>query len=414
MNIKQGNYLVLFALAVLFASCNKDFTKTECGFKADVDSVNIEVQFYSPEIVRILKSKSDFEFEKKSIAVVKTPAPVAFSVSSQGKIVRASTEKMVVKLDVNSGTLSFYNPDGSELVTELKDGVVFTPKQDLGTPTFGVKQSFVLDNDECIYGLGQFQKGKMSQRNQRLRMEQTNQETVVPFMVSNKGYGVYWDNYSITEFTDSTEATTFDSEIGDCIDYYFMTGESADGVISNMRELTGRVPMMPYWTFGYWQSKERYKSQDELVGVVRKYRDMKVPIDGIIQDWQYWGDNEHWNAMEFLNPEFPNPQKMIYDVHDLNAHTIISCWASFGPQTKQYEIFNRNEMSMDFTTWPPKAEVYDAYSPKARDIYWDFLDKGIFSLGMDGWWLDASEPEHLSVKDEDYNMAPKGRGLRRI
>jgi len=414
MNLKNGSYLLIFAISVLFASCNKKYTKTEHGFKTDVDSITIEVQFCSPEIVRIIKSKSGFEFEKKSLAVVKTADPVAYSVSTNDEFVIASTEKMIVKLDVNYGAFSFYKTDESKFIREQDHGAVFTPKQDQGTATFGVKQSFVLDSDEYIYGLGQYQNGKMSQRNQRLKMEQTNQETVVPFMVSNKGYGVYWDNYSITEFTDSTESTAFDSEIGDCIDYYFMTGESADGVISNMRDLTGRVPMMPYWTFGYWQSKERYKSQVELVGVVKKYRDMKVPIDGIIQDWQYWGDNEHWNAMEFLNPEFPDPQKMINDVHDLNAHTIISCWPSFGPETKQYEIFKSKNMSMDFSTWPPNAQVYDAYNPEARDIYWDFLNKGIFSLGMDGWWLDASEPEHLHVEDSDYNNKTYLGSFRRV
>jgi alpha-D-xyloside xylohydrolase len=104
-----------------------------------------------------------------------------------------------------------------------------------------------------------------------------------------------------------------------------------------MRALTGQAPMFPLWTFGYWQSKERYKSQDELVGVVKKYRELGVPLDGIIQDWQYWGNNYLWNAMEFLNPEFYDPKKMVDDVHNLNAHMIISIWNSFGPQTKQYK-----------------------------------------------------------------------------
>ena len=135
----------------------------------------------------ITKSKSGFEFEKKSLAVVKTADPVAYSVSTNDEFVIASTEKMIVKLDVNYGAFSFYKTDESEFIREQDHGAVFTPKQDQGTATFGVKQSFVLDSDEYIYGLGQYQNGKMSQRNQRLKMEQTNQETVVPFMVSNKG-----------------------------------------------------------------------------------------------------------------------------------------------------------------------------------------------------------------------------------
>jgi alpha-D-xyloside xylohydrolase len=125
--------------------------------------------------------------------------------------------------------------------------------------------------------------------------------------------------------------------VGDCIDYYFMYGENADGVVAQMRELTGRAPMFPLWTYGYWQSKERYKSQKEIVDVVRKYRALGVPLDGVIQDWQYWGDNYHWNAMEFLNEEFPAPQQMVDEIHGLNAHLIISIWSSFGPKTKQYK-----------------------------------------------------------------------------
>ena len=175
--------------------------------------------------------------------------------------------------------------------------------------------------------------------------------------------------------------------------------------------------MLPLWTYGYWQSRERYKSQDEMVGVVKKYRELGVPLDGIIQDWQYWGNNFHWNAMEFLNPEFPHPQKMIDDIHAMHAHIIISTWASFGPKTKQYEILDKKGMLLDFKTWPLSSmdawppdlshpsgvRVYDAYNPEARKIYWHYMNKGLFSLGIDGWWLDSSEPDHLNVKPSDFD-----------
>jgi alpha-D-xyloside xylohydrolase len=131
-----------------------------------------------------------------------------------------------------------------------------------------------------------------------------------------------------------------------------MYGGDADGVISQMRDLTGQVPMLPLWTFGYWQSRERYKSQDEIVGVVKKYRELEVPLDGIIQDWQYWGNNYLWNAMEFLNPEFYDPQKMVDEIHQLNAHMIISVWSSFGPHTKPYMELNEINALFNIKTWP--------------------------------------------------------------
>jgi alpha-D-xyloside xylohydrolase len=196
-----------------------------------------------------------------------------------------------------------------------------------------------------------------------------------------------------------------------------MFGANADGVIAQMRDLTGKVPMFPLWTFGYWQSKERYKSQDETIGVVKKYRELEVPLDGIIQDWQYWGNNYLWNAMEFLNPEFPDPQKMINDIHNLNAHIIISIWNSFGPQTKQYKELEKIGALLDIKTWPESGSekwppnldypsgvrVYDPYNPEARDIYWKYLNQGLFSLGMDGWWMDSSEPDHLQFKPSDFD-----------
>ncbi|MFL5745379.1 MAG: TIM-barrel domain-containing protein [Niastella sp.] len=274
----------------------------------------------------------------------------------------------------------------------------------------------MLDSDEPIYGLGQQQQGKMSQRNGTLNMVQGNLDDYIPFFQSVKGYGVFWDNYSPTVFTDNPEGTSFRSDVGDGVDYYFMYGGNADGVIAHMRDLTGQAPMFPLWTYGYWQSKERYKSQDELVDVVKQYRKIGVPLDGIIQDWQYWGSNYLWNAMEFLNAEFPKPEKMVSDVHQMNAHMIISIWNSFGPQTKQYKELDKIGALMNFTTWPqsgsdlwpPKRDypsgvrVYDPYNPAARDIYWKYLEQ-MYKLRLDGWWMDSSEPDHLDAKPSDFD-----------
>lgn len=420
--MKPGKTLLLYALvaSVLLISCNKQYTKTEYGIKTDIGSTLTEIQFFSPEIVRIVKSEKEFDFKKTSLSVIKEPQKVSFSVTGNDSTIVATTERMAVKINIVTGAVSFASANGEILLTEMTNGASFTPIEDIGEATFAVKQSFALDKDELIYGLGQFQKGKMSQRNQELKMVQEILETAVPFMLSTKGYGLFWDNYSPTVFKDNPDTTSFDSEVGDCIDYYFMIGENADKVIANMRDLTGDVPMMPYWTYGYWQSKERYRSQDETVGVVKKYRELGVPIDGIIQDWQYWGDNYYWNAMEFLNPAFPDPQRMIDEVHDLNAHIIISCWASFGSKTKQYAIMKDKGMLLDFRTWPlvPEGDsavkVYDAYNPEARDIYWDYLNKGIFSLGMDGWWLDSSEPDHFERKESDLDNRTHLGSFRRV
>ena len=304
----------------------------------------------------------------------------------------------------------------------------FIDFDDAGTKTYQVYQPFILDKEEAIYGLGQLQNGKMIQRNMTKNLIQGNVEDVSPFFQSTKGYGVFWDNYSPTLFTDNEVETSFRSEVGDCVDYYFMYGKNADGVIAQVRNLTGQAPMFPLWTYGYWQSKERYKSQEEVVDVVRKYRELGIPLDGIIQDWQYWGHNYLWNAMDFQNPTFNNPQKMIEDVHAMNAHMAISIWSSFGPMTKPYRELDKKGMLFNFTTWPqsgleswpPNMEypsgvrVYDAYNPEARDIYWKYLNDGIFKLGMDAWWMDSTEPDHLDWKPEDMDTKTYLGSFRKV
>ncbi len=145
---------------------------------------------------------------------------------------------------------------------------------DAGNKTFQAKQIFRLDQDEAIYGLGQQQNGKLNQRGQTVQLLNENMKVCIPFFQSIKGYGIYWDNYSPTTFTDTLQETSFASEVADASDYYFLYGGNGDAVVAQMRELTGQAPLMPLWTFGFNQSRERYKTQFELVEVVKKYREL--------------------------------------------------------------------------------------------------------------------------------------------
>lgn len=409
--------IIFFAQCLIGQPLTQSYQKTEQGIKVEINNIEIVIQFYTPSIVRIIKTPKDVKIKKQSLSVISLPQKVDFVVKQSGDKILLKNKNIQVAVNFANGQVSFANAKGNLLLKEKENGVMFTHFNDAGKNTYSVSQSFVLDKEEAIYGLGQQQQGKMIQRNIQLRMIQGNTDDYIPFFLSVKGYGLFWDNYSPTTFVDNQEETSFTSDVGDCIDYYFMYGENADGVIAQMRHLTGKVPMFPLWTFGYWQSKERYKSQDEIVGVVKKYRDLNVPLDGIIQDWQYWGNNYLWNAMEFLNAEFYDPQKMVNDIHALNAHIIISIWNSFGPMTKQYRELDSIGALMNFITWPVSGSdkwppnmdypsgvrAYDPYNPKARDVYWKYLKNGLFSLGIDGWWLDSSEPDHLEFKDSDLD-----------
>jgi alpha-D-xyloside xylohydrolase len=410
---KLSIVFILFAINTMA----QPFQKTDFGIKAKIESTEVEIQFFSPATLRVVKSPLGKPFSKESLSVIKKPQTTKLSINQQGDVISLKSDKLKVEVNLKTGNISYYTPSGVLLLQEKEQSASFKDFNDAGTKTYSVSQAWVLDTDEAIYGLGIQQKGNMVKRNLEMNMVQGNTEDFVTFFQSHKGYGLFWDNYSPTNFSDNQEKTVFSSEVGDCIDYYFMYGGNADGVIAQMRDLTGEVPMFPLWTYGFWQSKERYKSQDELVGVVKKYRELGVPLDGIIQDWQYWGNNYQWNSMEFLNPNFYDPQKMVNDVHNLNAHTIISIWSSFGPMTKQYREFKEKGMLMNFGTWPQSGSekwppnrdypsgvlVYDAYHPEARNIYWKYLNTGIFSLKMDGWWMDSTEPDHLDGKPEDLD-----------
>jgi alpha-D-xyloside xylohydrolase len=393
-------------LLVVQHGISQNYQKTDLGIKSTIQSVQVEIQFFNPGTVRILKSPEGAPFEKKSLSVIKEPLKTDLKITEEGNNIVLESSVLKVQLDEKTGKISYFALPGELLFTEKDYGIQFTPVQDVDTKTFLVRQAFMLDKEEAIYGLGQHQKGMMNQRSQKLFLRQDNMQICIPFFQSVKGYGVFWDNYSATTFVDNLQETSFESEVGDCADYYFMYGGNADGVVAQMRGLTGQAPMFPKWAFGFWQSRERYKSQDETVGVVKKYRDLKVPLDGIVQDWQYWStDDAYWNSTEFGNPGFPNPKAMIDSIHELNAHVIISVWPSFGPKTQLYQEFKKKGMLLNFTTWPPTSgdRPYDPYNPEARDIYWSYMNKNIFSLGMDGWWLDSSEPDHMDPKDQDFD-----------
>ena len=411
-------------MALLFCShiplSANDAVRTSQGVILNLpqEKFNCEIQFYTPSIVRIIKYPQAEMPNDSSLAVTLSPQATKFKVSETDNAVTLKSSEIVITLSKRNGTISFADKHGNTLLKEQGSPSFIPCTSEVDKGLYRVAQSFKLDDDEAIYGLGQLQTGKMNQRNQQKYLIQSNLEDSSPFFQSTKGYGLYWDNYSPTTFTDNNEGTSFDFEVGSCVNYYFMYGGNADGVIAEVRELTGQVPMFPLWTYGFWQSKERYKSQDELVGVVRKYRELNVPLDGIIQDWQYWGNNYLWNAMDFTNPLFPNPQKMLDDIHAMNAHMSISIWQSFGPATKPYEELASKGLLYDFATWPPSGieswppnlkypsgvKVYDAYSPEARDIYWKYLNDGIFKYGIDAWWMDSTDPDHLDFKPDGLDQ----------
>ena len=402
MKFKSLAFLLILFSGIAHA---QSYQKTNNGIKATTQSVQIELQFFSPTIVRILKTPEGTTVQKTSLSVVKTPEKTDFKITESGNLVTLNSSALNVTLNTQTGRVTFSDLKGNSLFTEKDYGTQFTPTLDVKKESFTVRQAYLLDKDEAIYGLGQQQNGKLNQRGQKILLQNDNMKICIPFFQSIKGYGVYWDNYAPTTFTDNPQELSFES-LGDGADYYFMYGGNGDGVVAQMRDLTGQSPMLPLWAYGYWQSKERYKNQEEIVNVVEKYRSLKVPLDGIIQDWRYWGEDSSWNAMSFDKTTYPEPQKMVDKIHNLKAHLMIVAWPGFGPKTSQYKELTDKKMMINFDTWPPKSgtKPYDPYNPAARNIYWNYLNKGVFSFNTDAWWLDSSEPDHINVKDKDFDQ----------
>ena len=358
-------------------------------FTAVVSAQDVKVEFITPSIVHIVKGQPT-----KTLVVTAKPSEASGMWKSAELTVKQNAQ----------GNLTFLTAKGKVLLREKSCDVK------------AVRQTFTLDKDEAIYGLGTIQDGKMNRRGCQKRMEQSNLEDFQNVLQSIKGWGLYWENYSPTMFEDNADGMTFDAEVGEGIDYYFMYGGSADGVIAQMRYLTGDVPMFPMWTYGYWQSKERYKTAHETEGIVDQYRALQVPLDGIIQDWQYWGSNYLWNAMDFLSEDFSSGKQLIDNVHKKHAHFMISIWATFGPMTRQFRELEKIGCLLPFETWPQSGishvwppmrdypsgvKVYDAFHPEARAIYWKYLKK-LYDYGTDAWWMDSTDPDFFNPRESDY------------
>lgn len=197
------------------------------------------------------------------------------------------------------------------------------------------------------------------------------------------------------------------------LDYYFIygEGETLDGVLKGYRHLTGKAPIMPAWAMGYWQSRERYSSQEQILGTLKEFRDKHIPVDNIVQDWQYW-EADQWGSHEFESSRYPDPKAMIDSVHALGGRFMISVWPKFYAGTEHFKEFDdrgwmyRQSIRDSVEDWLGyRQSFYDAYSKGARKLFWDQMEEHLFGLGVDSWWMDASEPNVHDCTNMDYRKA---------
>lgn len=244
---------------------------------------------------------------------------------------------------------------------------------------------FRFGEKEAIHGLGQAEEGIYDYRGHVQYLYQHNMRIPMPVFISTAGYGILFDCTSLMTFSDTENGSYIFFDTIPYLDYYFVAGDTVDEIIAGFRYLTGDAAMLPKWAYGYVQSKEQYYTADELVTVAERYRDLDIPLDCIVQDWNTWEEDKWGNKL--LDPErYGNMPECAKKLHDMNVHTMVSVWPNMNSGTENYEEFLANgQLLNDLAT-------YNAFDEKARQVYWKQAKDGLFDKGFDSFWCDSTEP----------------------
>ena len=261
-----------------------------------------------------------------------------------------------------------------------------------------------LKQNEAIYGFGQDEEGGYNRRGGKLYLYQHNMRIPMPCMYSGRGYGILFDCASLMVFDDTGSATKILFDTVSRLDFYLVKGGVSDFVAA-YRFLTGKASLLPKWAFGYVQSRETYKTGDELVSIARRHRDLGIPIDCVVQDWKTWKGDD-WGQKTVDKERYPDLKDTIEQLHRLNVHTMVSVWPNMAVSCANHREFADADLLLgDYST-------YDAFSEDAREMYWKQAEKELFSKGFDAWWCDSTEPftapdwcgEKLLPEEERYAL----------
>lgn len=573
--MKLKNTSVCLIAGLMFAACaGGGYQKTGNGIVVEIkqqqptDVRKVRVEVMGEKLIHVSATPEKDFSKQESLIIVPQQSKTDFKVEEQGDEISVKTSQVCAIVSKTTGEVRFTDAAGKPVLAEDKGGRSFTPIEVEGTKAYSVRQVFQSADDEAFYGLGQHQADEFNYKGKNEELFQYNTKVSVPFIVSNKNYGVLWDSYSLCRFGDQRDYSqlgsvfklydkegkegaltgtyipsersnaetlvrredslyfehldreahlkkvvnlpdnfpfgganvTYEgeiepaesglfrfilyyagyikvyinnelvvperwrtswnpnsykfgvnleagkrvplkiewnpdggvsycglralspvpaeeqnklawwSEMNNEIDYYFVYGDNMDDVISGYRALTGKSQIMPKWAMGYWQSRERYKTQDEILSALKEFRNRQIPIDNIVQDWSYWPENA-WGSHEFDSARFPNPKAMVDSIHALNARIMISVWPKFYASTEHYKEFDKNgwmyqqAIKDSIRDWIGPGYIgsfYDAYDPDARKLFWKQMEDHLYTLGIDAWWMDASEPNIRDCTDLQY------------
>lgn len=363
----------------------------------------LRFQVCSDSIVHIVYSLERKVPERADFLVIKKTWPKAeFSLSTDNpKTISLATSSLKIVMQRADSSIVFQDSAGHTLTQENTRSLA--PTEVNGEKTYHSERfTNMWDTQEAFYGLGQHQAGVLNYRGESVDIGQDNTNISVPVLLSSRGYGIFWNNGSRSRFNNRfVHSLYISSEVADSIDYYFLYGPDFDKIIAGYRELSGQTPLFGKWAYGYWQCKNKYSTQEELLGVAHKYRQLHIPLDGIVQDWFWWvtmGDPV------FDAKRYPDPKGMVDDLHKNNVHLMISVWPYFRPHPDDSEVLDPVYQDIDkrgffvaktvSTSFHPMGQaLYDAFNPEARKYYWKLMNDGLFKIGLDAWWLDTTEPE---------------------
>jgi alpha-D-xyloside xylohydrolase len=381
------------------------FTKDSDGVTFKLDTGLMKLKICSNDIIEV-KYTSFTSFTSKPSLVVTNPwnnIPEFSILKKSGEYV-ITTEKLKIIVDSIDNSIKYSDLNNALILSEDVDaGKKMTSATISGIKTYNCSSQFQSPADEALFGLGCHPTDSKAMnykgRNQDMAIQYMT--GAIPVLLSNKGYGIMWDNYSASNFYGTIASNTkykYVSESGTMVDYYFFYGPEFDHIISLYRQATGQAPMFPKWAFGLFQSQDRYQSQAEVLSVKDNYRNNRLPVDCIVQDWYYW--EPYFIGCHVMYPaRYPNPKAMVDSLHKANIHGMISIWPVFDVSTKNYTEL-KNAGGLTDITWSDVMSkkldtYYDTHSSNARDIYWRQANDSLISrYGWDAWWVDQCEPDN--------------------
>jgi alpha-D-xyloside xylohydrolase len=380
------------------------FTVDATGVTFTLSPGRMKVSVCKDDIIRVQYTSGSSIPAKTSLSVSATWATPTFCVTEAAGVLTITTARMKAKITESTGLVSYTDLSDNALTSEYSKSLAAATVE--GTATNTVAAAFNSPANEALFGLGQQQDSVLNRKGTTLRMLNENTKIMIPVLVSNKGYGLFWDNYSITNFAGNVSSNTrysFSSETGDLVDYYFFYGPTIDQVIANYRTTTGPAPMFPKWAYGLFQSKDHYQSSAELTAVQNGYRNNNIPVDVIVQDWQYWSPAV-WGSHLMDAGRYPDPAAIVNQLHTAHIHTMISIWPLYqtrsnGVATVAGELDNYNALNAINALYPTGTSggtyhFYDTFNADARTlVYKQSYDRLIGKYGWDSIWADNTEPQ---------------------